>query len=215
MLSEVVRQNNTGGQNYQILHFPLASTTEIRYSLGRSGMGRYREVGVMTKRFVACGCTLVGSCICILAAYAKSGDTVVGTGLEVADYKKVCLEVLLVDSTGRLSGIESVIRDKVELRLRSLGLTPVQNAQPGAGVFSIAIAAGLDPPDKIFGSMHFSYVRSVLYFKGEDLFSGTAAVWNGAQFALFEGMTKESLAAHPTDSYVDNFVNAYLKANEP
>ena len=147
--------------------------------------------------------------IVVLLISAPAGaQTWSESGLETANYKYVAVSVEALPAAARSIGLtKDRIQTRVELRLRSAGLTPGNDSTKNntnlyvninivGGAFNVAVR----------------YNRLVNFTTGNRVYSYTAATWNSASAGTHGG--DAAFIMNWLDSLLDEFLNEYLKANQ-
>ena len=129
------------------------------------------------------------------------------TGLESANYKTVDLIIALTGGdTDRIGGLtKDMIQTRVELRLRSVGLTPV-SVSHNRPYLRVQISVQGNSFD-----IDIEYVRLVTYRIVGKAFSIAAVTWNKGSIGT---AYDSAIVISSLDRLLDTFLNAYLKANQ-
>ncbi len=145
----------------------------------------------------------------LLISAPAGAQTWTKSGLETANYKYVAVVVEgLAADERRIDLTEDRIRNRVELRLRSAGLTPGNDVtQNDAWLYVIVAVAG-----KAFHTS-VEYQRRVEFTTGNRRYRHNAAV------TWFSGSTgthgdNAAYIMNGLDQLLDKFLNAYLKVNQ-
>jgi len=144
----------------------------------------------------------------LLISAPVGAQTLSDSGLETANYKSVAVlvEGLSADA-GRLGLTEDRIQARVELRLRSAGLTPGNdfsknetslyvNVNVGSSAYSVAV----------------EYKRQVVFITGNRRYRYLATTWESASIETHARSRVYIMNA--LDQNLDKFLSAYLKANQ-
>lgn len=127
------------------------------------------------------------------------------SGLEMANSMKLSVIIECSDNSDPKVGLtEDLIRAKLELQLRRNGISPA--SEPTDGVLSI----GLTTVGTAF-SVHISFKRIVSYSVDGHTYSAGADMWS--QTILGTHRRNNSFILKRTADLLDEFINAYLKAN--
>ena len=129
-------------------------------------------------------------------------------GLETANYKYVALVVEgLSADAGSIGLTKDRIQTRVELQLRSAGLTPGNDPSKNATYLYVNIL--------VTGSaFHVSveYNRSVDFTTGDQQYYDTAATWDAGSGGTHGG--NAGYIMNSLDSQLAKFLNEYLKVNQ-
>ena len=172
----------------------------------------------MSKKTIAVLCLLTGVAVGVLLGQNRSAQATersskhtsyeVGTGFEVEDYKKI--HVLITrDVEGTIALNEEQLRTKVELRLRSLGLTPTKTKSAGQGYLALHIIER----DGV-GQIVTGYYRFLDYSVGGKSYIGKFSVPDSTVLYFDAQMTTKELYDSQLEPTLDLFLKFYLEANE-
>lgn len=141
-----------------------------------------------------------------LTPKAQSGSgLVLGSGLEVDNPKEVQVAIEYLDDDAKEAGLSrSLIRTKVNLRLRQNGLTPINAMKGGYLYVKITVVNSAFDID-----VHFS--RLAVYPANSQVFKTMANTWARGGAGTF-GNDKDFILNNLED-LIDEFIDAYLSAN--
>jgi len=130
------------------------------------------------------------------------------SGLETANYKSVAVLVEELSADARRIGLtRDRIQTRVELRLRSAGLTPGKGSSKNAAYLYVRVKLG--------GSAYSAaveYKRQVVFITGNRRYVYTATTWESANIGTHARSVVYIM--NGLDKLLDEFSNAYLKANQ-
>jgi len=134
-----------------------------------------------------------------------------GVGLEVSDPKQIYLKI---DSNieGPFLVTEAELRTKTELRMRSLGIKPIEGVggEKGEGYLGVTISAR-----KGYGMVTLGYFRPAMYaVNGITYESHFLEPLTHINYNVEGSTSAEVFYEHAFGPALDSFLNAYLKANE-
>jgi hypothetical protein len=168
--------------------------------------GTTRSRGGEMKRYAIVAALLLLA-VATCPRQAQAGD--LGSGLEVTEYRNLTALVEPLDPDARNIGLtESVVRNRMELRLRAAGITP--NALPNfadLGVFTVNIT--------VVGAafnVEVSFTRPVTYSVGQRALKKISPTWDAAITGTHGNKAASILDA--LDKLLDKFLNEYLRANQ-
>ncbi len=131
------------------------------------------------------------------------------SGLETANYKYIAVVVEDLHAGATSIGLtEDRIRTRVELRLRSAGLTPGNDSSKNATVLYVNINVQGDA-----FNIAVKYKRWVDFTTGDRRYGYVATTWD-ADGAGTYGTLGAAFIMNSLDGLLDEFLNAYLKANQ-
>jgi len=144
----------------------------------------------------------------LLISAPAGAQSVSESGLETANYKYVAvvIERLSADA-GSLGLTEDRIRTRVELRLRSAGLTPGNDITKNLASLYVNVNVG--------GSAYSAaveYKRQVIFITGNRRYRYLATTWESASIGTHARSAVYIMNA--LDQNLDKFLNEYLKANQ-
>ena len=144
----------------------------------------------------------------LLLSAPAGAQTLSDNGLETANYKYVAvvIERLSVDA-GRIGLTKDRIQTRVELRLRSAGLTPGNDFSKNESSLYVRV--------KIGGSAYSAaveYKRQVVFITGNRRYRYLATTWESASIGTHARSRVYIMNA--LDQNLDKFLDEYLKANQ-
>ncbi len=145
----------------------------------------------------------------LLLISAPAGAQLVSdSGLETANYKSVAVLVEdLPAGAGRIGLTKDRIRTRVELRLRSAGLTPGNDSSKNHALLYVNINVG----NGAF-STSVEYNRRVEFTTGNRRYGSFGTTWTAASTGTHG--RDAAYIVNWLDQHLDKFLNAYLKANQ-
>ena len=130
------------------------------------------------------------------------------SGLETANYKYVAVGVERLTADEHKIGLtKDRIQTRVELRLRSAGLTPGKASSKNETYLYVRVKLG--------GSAYSAaveYKRQVVFITGNRRYRYLATTWESASIGTHARSRVYIMNA--LDQNLDKFLNAYLKANQ-
>jgi len=130
------------------------------------------------------------------------------SGLETANYKYVAVAVEnLGTHAGRIGLTKDRIQTRMELRLRSAGLTPGNDYSKNGAYLYVNINVAGDAY-----SIAVNYQRLVGFITGNRRYRHTAITWHSG----YAGTHADNVAfiINSLDGLLDEFLNEYLKVNQ-
>ena len=143
-----------------------------------------------------------------LISAPAGAQTLSDSGLETANYKYVAVVVRDLDAAARGVGLtEDRIRTRVELRLRSAGLTPGDDTKKNKTYLDVTVTVA----GQAFVVL-VAYKRLVSFITGNQQYKFNGTTWNDGG----TGTHGDSAAfiMNGLDQFLDKFLNEYLKANQ-
>ena len=135
-------------------------------------------------------------------------QTLSDNGLETANYKSVAVLVEELSADARRIGLtKDRIQTRVELRLRSAGLTPGKDSSKNETYLYVRVKLG--------GSAYSAaveYKRQVVFITGNRRYRYLATTWESASIGTHARSRVYIMNA--LDQQLDKFLNEYLKANQ-
>jgi hypothetical protein len=129
--------------------------------------------------------------------------------LAISDYKTLPLVIEDMPNGMRLNLTEEAVRNRIELRMRTAGLQPVQGSGP-LPLRYLYVNVSISTGSAFVVSLQFQrYATWVI--DSDKVGSGTVGMWgSGTVGAASSG----DVVLEAVDKLVDGFLNAYLKANQ-
>ena len=145
----------------------------------------------------------------LLISAPVGAQTWTKSGLETANYKyvDVVIEKLKADEH-RIGLTKDRIRTRVELRLRSAGLTPGNDATKSDAHLYVQVTVSGNG-----FNIAAQYRRLVDFTTGNRRYRGTAATWETGSTGT-HARTGAAFIMNALDVTLDKFLNAYLKGNQ-
>ena len=130
------------------------------------------------------------------------------SGLETANYKYVAVVIEGLDADERRLGLtKDRIRNRVELRLRSAGLTPGTDSRENRTALYVNVNA-----TKTAYIISVEYQRPVDFTTGNQQYRSLAGTWQSSSVGTH--VRSGAVIMNTLDQHLDKFLNEYLKANQ-
>ena len=137
-------------------------------------------------------------------------------GLEVDNYKAVRLRIKDLSGSAKEFLTERHIRNHIELRLRSVGLTP--DSGPDAYLYINVTVLPIETGTRTISVSYMvslDFRRTFDFKAGGQTFRFVGPAWYAAPFLGVSTKADVATAVLKTlDSQLDEFLNEYLKANQ-
>ncbi len=144
----------------------------------------------------------------LLISAPAGAQSVSESGLETANYKSVAVLVEGLSAGARSIGLtEDRIQTRVELRLRSAGLTPGNDVRKNKAYLYVNVHV----VDSAY-SNSIEYKRWVDFTTGNRRYGYVATTWESVSTGAHG--RDAAFIMNSLDGHLDKFLNAYLKANQ-